>query len=65
MVWPRDRVEEFAEEDETEVASGHVHVGEVGRVGLVEVVVAFQGGRAGCTDCGEEEAAGGEMLVWG
>lgn len=65
MVWPRDRVEGLAEEDKTEVAPGHVHVGEVGGVGLVEVVVAFQGGGTGCANCREEEAAGGEMLVWG
>lgn len=56
-------VEEPAEKDEREMTAGHVEVAEVGGVGLVDVVVAFEErgsrGRYG----GEEETAWAEMFV--
>lgn len=57
--------ERLAEEGQVEVSARHVHVGEVRRVGLVEVVVTLQRWRAGFADGGEEEASWGEMLVRG
>ena len=53
----RDGVEGLAEEDEAEVAPRHVHVGEVGRVGFVQVVVALERRRPCAADGGQEETA--------
>lgn len=40
------------------MCAGHINVGEVGRVGLVEVVVDLENGRLGACDDGLEERPG-------
>lgn len=47
------------------MTTGHVEVAEVGRVGLVDVVVAFEERGTRRADGGEEEAARAEVFVGG
>lgn len=50
----------MAEEKQAQVTPGHVEVGEVGRVGLVDIVVTLCQGGSGTVDRRKEKTFGSE-----